>query len=1247
MTDRNRIGRTTPLGRGLARFALVASSLGIASGSLADGQLTAWGRIVGDGATLMPQAPSLLGVQSAACSSLTGRTAMVMSDGSLRIFPDADAPYVLQAPGSCRAVFGGFQGRFAVLQPDGAFRIVWGSSWATDDAYRFFEGRQSVMAALTQRGMMVLRSDGVVEQDCLFSGSEDCGPESVPEDLGLCRWISAGNAHLLAVTIDGSVRAWGDNTFGQVDGPAPDADCVARPADLGPCSRVAGGYSFTLALQQDGQVRAWGDNFARNYEEGNGQCDVPADLGVATEIAAGTLHSVALLSDGSVRAWGSNLNAQCDGPPEGGGVVRQKPSDLGATTHIAAGDQMTVAVLSDGGIAAWGANFWGECDTPRSTGRFTQVSAGGEYVMGVRADGSIEGWGRNDWGQVGGPDSQGVRGRPEPLPPCSMVSAGEQHTVALRQDGAVVAWGDNRFGQCDVPEDLGVCTRVAASQTMSYAIRADGQVRRWGTRFDVFDEVFMPEDLGPCVRIAANSDHVLVIEADGSVNGWGKNNVYQVQGTPPADWFDVYGRPADLGPCSEVSVGTFHSLALRTDGQVRSWGWNIYGECDVPADLPLATAIAAGGSTSVALRPDGRVCAWGYYDQFAEAQPPTAGSFVALTARWGGHYAIASAESSDCEGPGAAATATPRINGSPWSEMSAWSWSDGGISVPGSSSAVNLAPFGSIGSDCAALAGSLVAGSGSTLYLPVRLATGAPPEADSITVMQQATLAGTLSLQVRGESGVIPADMEPIPVLSAGSIDGGFELLLSNVAPPPGKFLTVGPAEGTNGTVLVLRLMDLPNGAQLNSGAATGFSGQAIAAAAMDLDRDGFDDLALAISFGPGSPGLVQVLLNDGTGTLGGASVLRITPPEPTCIAAGDVDGDGFSDLAAGFGPDALVRVYRNATGANLDVLQNIQLASEPTAIGIIPPPFQGTNLMPGSSSVAVGTKAQNVRIFNGVTGAFLQNVSVAGVPGTVRGGNTGGAGGQDIVTGGSKSASVGLAPLETGFVDVLRTDGSNYAVEQSVGLTGRPLHLDVGDIDGDGLDDVVTANADPVAGAPGASVPVLSILRNRDGQFGGPIGLAPTGASAGIDVALVDADGDGDRDIVSVQRTLGTASEAVLIRVDSLGADSPLSLGQPLNLSSQSPTLVARGNLDGQGGQDVFLVGGVGNALTGDGSATPFLGIAEGKFGDLDGNGTVDNGDVALALLDFGPCPGCTSDVDQNGEVDFGDIALILLSFG
>jgi len=49
----------------------------------------------------------------------------------------------------------------------------------------------------------------------------------------------------------------------------------------------------------------------------------------------------------------------------------------------------------------------------------------------------------------------------------------------------------------------------------------------------------------------------------------------------------------------------------------------------------------------------------------------------------------------------------------------------------------------------------------------------------------------------------------------------------------------------------------------------------------------------------------------------------------------------------------------------------------------------------------------------------------------------------------------------------------------------------------------------------------------------------------------------------------------------------------------------------------------------------------------DLDGDREVSASDIALALLDFGPCAGCAADVDGSGEADGGDIALLLLDFG
>ena len=56
---------------------------------------------------------------------------------------------------------------------------------------------------------------------------------------------------------------------------------------------------------------------------------------------------------------------------------------------------------------------------------------------------------------------------------------------------------------------------------------------------------------------------------------------------------------------------------------------------------------------------------------------------------------------------------------------------------------------------------------------------------------------------------------------------------------------------------------------------------------------------------------------------------------------------------------------------------------------------------------------------------------------------------------------------------------------------------------------------------------------------------------------------------------------------------------------------------------------------------------LAAACFGDLDGSGEVDSGDVGIVLLDTGPCVGCPTDLDGSGEVDSGDVGLVLLSSG
>ena len=81
----------------------------------------------------------------------------------------------------------------------------------------------------------------------------------------------------------------------------------------------------------------------------------------------------------------------------------------------------------------------------------------------------------------------------------------------------------------------------------------------------------------------------------------------------------------------------------------------------------------------------------------------------------------------------------------------------------------------------------------------------------------------------------------------------------------------------------------------------------------------------------------------------------------------------------------------------------------------------------------------------------------------------------------------------------------------------------------------------------------------------------------------------------------------------------------------------------DGDGVGDACVLAQFGSDLNTNGVPD----ACEYAAGDVDLSGVVDSGDLALVLLDFGPCPGCVTDLDGSGETDSGDAALVLLGYG
>ena len=140
----------------------------------------------------------------------------------------------------------------------------------------------------------------------------------VPPTVSNLVAIAAGAEHNLGLRNNGTVLAWGDNSYGQAHPPALVTNVTAGVLAL------AAGQHHSLALRSNGTVVCWGRNQFN-------QTNVPAGLTNVIAIAAGANHSVALKSDGTVTGWGQNNSDQIT-----------FPENLSGVFAIAAGGDRTV-----------------------------------------------------------------------------------------------------------------------------------------------------------------------------------------------------------------------------------------------------------------------------------------------------------------------------------------------------------------------------------------------------------------------------------------------------------------------------------------------------------------------------------------------------------------------------------------------------------------------------------------------------------------------------------------------------------------------------------------------------------------------------------------------------------------------------------------------------------------------------------------------------------------------------------------
>ena len=104
--------------------------------------------------------------------------------------------------------------------------------------------------------------------------------------------------------------------------------------------------------------------------------------------------------------------------------------------------------------------------------------------------------------------------------------------------------------------------------------------------------------------MAAGEMHSLALKADGTVVAWG---------------FNLNGECRVYLP-GHLAGGYNHSLSIQADGTVVAWGLNSL--CKVPPDLTYAFRVATGLSHSLAVTWDRTMVAWGDNDRGQCDVPP-------------------------------------------------------------------------------------------------------------------------------------------------------------------------------------------------------------------------------------------------------------------------------------------------------------------------------------------------------------------------------------------------------------------------------------------------------------------------------------------------------------------------------------------------------------------------------------------------------------------------------------------------
>ena len=183
--------------------------------------------------------------------------------------------------------------------------------------------------------------------------------------------VEAGSSHVCAVLDNGSMKCWGASDDSQLGTGSYLVDSATSPVAVAlavsdRAEEVFSGERHSCAILNGGTLKCWGDNtYGQTGRGGIAYSPIAVNLGTNTvlQLTTGTYHTCAVLDNHKLKCWGHNSHGQLG---LGDTTNRSTPPssfvNLGTESRVrmvAAGENHTCAILYDYTVKCWGEHAYG------------------------------------------------------------------------------------------------------------------------------------------------------------------------------------------------------------------------------------------------------------------------------------------------------------------------------------------------------------------------------------------------------------------------------------------------------------------------------------------------------------------------------------------------------------------------------------------------------------------------------------------------------------------------------------------------------------------------------------------------------------------------------------------------------------------------------------------------------------------------------------------------------------------------